>query len=466
MSLTGARAQLRLRQAKNGPMPPLWPAILPPALILASDYKLRSREAGASLSGGADLMVLVEIAIYAAAALFMYRRFGLRPPVRRTTGLLFAAWSWGGFLALSALWSPYPAISVVRAAQTLIVLSACQLLATRARTADMHRFAHLFIAIVLISVGIGVVHPFPRTNLTQDRFNWLFVHPVTAGVYLGVAVLLVTAFMIRRQPAPTRGPRRILGPWPLPVYLGSLVILAGALAATGTRGAAVGCVLGLAVLLATANGPRGRVDLLVTSVAVAIIVVLAFAQAVLSFATRGEDAEQLSSLNSRTDLWALAFKRIAEEPIFGYGLGASRGLFLRDTGLGGGHNAFVNALVDNGYVGLILFVLLLITLGTVLMALVRYREVRSDAGLLAGLTGFFVVDAITFEGLAAPANVAGVWLFLMVAWTEVLRRDAAGSTDPADRVLAADPLLDGRDGAAAAQPHHSAGRTDREQGRQ
>ncbi|GAB3668237.1 hypothetical protein GCM10027589_34580 [Actinocorallia lasiicapitis] len=404
---------------------PWWPVVLPLALMLASDYKLRSRATDQSIGGKPDLTILMEIGIYAACALFLYLRFGMRPPRRRASGLLVLAWAWVIYGAMSALWSPFALLGVVRGAQWIITMAVVHVLATRALMADLHRFAHSFVIIVIASVGIGVAHPFPRTHLTLDRFNWLYVHPVIAGVYLGLAVLVVAGFLIRHGIV---GRGRQGGKlWSPPAYGLALVVLAGALVATGTRGAALGCAVGLGILLATVNGPRGRADLVILAFSVIVLAVLAFSEPIRQFAQRGETPEKLASLNSRTDLWTLAFDAFREQPVFGYGLGASRGLFLEQTGLGGGHNAFVNALVDVGGFGTLLFTGLILVLAVVLIGLTRHQVTRADAGTLLAIIGFFITDGVTTEGLATPANVSGIWLLVLVAWTETLRRRLAAA---------------------------------------
>jgi O-antigen ligase len=398
-----------------------WVVVLPLALMLSSDYKLRSRDVDQAVGGSADLTVLAEIAVYGFAALYLHYRFRLRPPSRRPTGLLLAAWAWAGYVAFSALWSPFLKLGLVRGTQLLITMMVAYTIASRAQPRDLHRLAHAFIVIVLVSVGIGAAHPFPRTAHTEDRFNWLYVHPVIAGVYLAVAVLIVISYLVRRE-----SPEHRL--WHPVFYLGALAVLSAALVATGTRGAALGCAAGVVVLLATARGPHGRADVIVLGAAVAVVATLAFSNTIMAFVARGETADKLASLNSRTDLWKLAMEAYSVEPIFGRGLGASRGLFLDSIGLGGGHNAFINALVDNGTVGTAIFVVLLLTLGFVLLMLTRHRALRPDAGLLLGLLGFFLLDGMTTEGLATPANVSGIWLMIMVGWTETLRRQGAQSS--------------------------------------
>jgi exopolysaccharide production protein ExoQ len=263
-----------------------WPAVLPLLLMLISDDKLRLRPPEESIAGQADRTVVVEIAVYVCVAIYLYLRFGLRPPRRRATILTVLAWLFAGYAALSALWSPYPGPAVVRAAQLLITASLAHVIATRARVEELHRFAHAFVVAVLLSVGIGVVHPFRRLPLMQDRFNWLYVHQVVVGIYLAIAVLVVTAYLTRR------GDQTRARLWSTGTYVVILAILVSALIATGTRGAAVGCAAGLVVMLATSRGPRGRAEMIIMAIPVAVIVVLSLSDKILAFMTRGETAEQ------------------------------------------------------------------------------------------------------------------------------------------------------------------------------
>jgi hypothetical protein len=82
--------------------------------------------------------------------------------------------------------------------------------------------------------------------------------------------------------------------------------------------------------------------------------------AIESFFARGESLQQLSTLNSQHSL-------------YGFGLTASRGLFLDSIGLGGGHNAVVNLLIDNGVLGALVWLTLLVTILVTATRLSRTR---------------------------------------------------------------------------------------------
>nr|WP_191910289.1 O-antigen ligase family protein [Microbispora cellulosiformans] len=388
-----------------------WPVLLPLTLILASEYKFRSRSGHQAISGGVDAVILLEIGVYGVVALYLYRRFGIRPPRRRAPAPLLLGWAFASYSLLSALWSPFHQFALVRGVQMMITAAVCHVVATRADRDDLYRLAHAFVVLVLFSVGFGLAVPLKRTPQTMDRFNWLYVHPVSAGIFLGIALLLTVAFAL-----PGGLPRR----WPVSAYLVTILVLAAALIATGTRGAAGACAAGVLALVVVARGARGRAELLIIGVPTAIVVGLVFTDSLLSFATRGESVEQLETLNARTDLWTLALDAFAKQPFFGNGLSAARGLFLDEIGLGGGHNAFVNALVEGGAVGVTLFCTLLIVLATVNVGLSRLPARRADAALLVSLVLFFAVDGLTAEMSAAPANVASVWLYMVIAWTVIL----------------------------------------------
>ncbi|MGH3620722.1 MAG: O-antigen ligase family protein, partial [Sciscionella sp.] len=161
------------------------------------------------------------------------------------------------------------------------------------------------------------------------------------------------------------------------------------------------------------------VILVVVLAAVALIAT----SAIESFFERGESLQQLSTLNSRTDLWSEALALFPQHPLYGFGLTASKGLFLDTIGLGGGHNAFMNLLLDTGVIGVTVWLVLLVVLiGSALRITPAAPELRLDRIMSLAVMLSMIAESIFVEGLGAPANVACTWLFLMVAWADAATR--------------------------------------------
>ncbi len=407
-----AKRRFRLPVAR----PPGWPVLCVLALVVVSDFQFRLRENTQAVSGNADPFVLLEIATYGSVALFLFLKFRPRPRLRKAPKLVLLGYAYAGVLALSALYSPYPALAVVRAGQVLVVVALFRCVALHTDLRTPHRIAHAFAVLMAASVIFGVLVPFPRLPLQQERFTWLHVHPVQAGEMLAVAVIVHAAYVI------TRGLERAGPRWPMGFYVLLLVICGSGLLATRTRGAVLGAAVGVAVVLWTRwRGARKFEVVAIGSVVVALVAVSG-ADAIEQYFARGESVDQLASLNARTDLWEHAFRLVADHPLYGYGLTSSRGLFLESMGLGGGHNALVNLLVDTGILGALLWLALLVAIGITAARLLRGPSATRVDGIvvLAVLLGM-MANSIFTEGLGSPANAAFTWLYLLLAWVSLAR---------------------------------------------
>ena len=279
---------------------------------------------------------------------------------------------------------------------------------------------HSFLILVAASAAFGVLVPMPRFALQEDRFTWLRIHPVTSAVYLGVATVIAVAYAMSGR-ADRPGPR-----FSRPVYLGFALVSTVGLLATKTRGAVLGTVVGLVVLAWLAAAARRRVELLIIAIIAVTAIVLAASSVIVAYVQRGESSAQLASLNSRTELWNLAWRYIEVRPLYGYGLGASHSLFLDSTGLGGGHNAVVNVVTDLGIVGGLVWLWLIIA--TTLTAYRSRRAPRAMAverALLLGLMALLAVNGVSNGGLGDEANISSTLLFVLAAWSVILAREPA-----------------------------------------
>jgi O-antigen ligase len=199
------------------------------------------------------------------------------------------------------------------------------------------------------------------------------------------------------------------------------------------------------------TGQRAKPQLILGSLVVGGTSLLAFGGPILAFLTRGESTEQIGTFNRRTEIWTLAWESFLAHPLHGLGFTSAKGVFFDETGLGGAHNALVNVTIDTGVTGLLWWIALLLSVGVAISRVGRAARRRdlvvgaagsatADHLILLGMFTSSIVNSITTEGLGAGVNVSAIWLFLMVAWICVIRRDgrAAPGSDPELASVAAD----------------------------
>jgi O-antigen ligase len=392
-------------------------------LIVASDYQLRNRPPEDALAAAIDVTILFEVGLYGLVAAYLLFAHGAPLRLRSVHPVVYFAALWIGLMVLSLTYTPYPQYAVVRVGQMVVVFALTAIAAGKATRADFHRLAHGFMVLVALSIAYGVVIPSVPVNQRQvGRFTWFAIHPTVSGILAGMATLMALAYVAsgrRARPGPM---------WSQAVYLGLLGVSTAALLAAQTRGAIGGVVVGAMVLLvASRRDARSRVEMILAGmVTVAVIALVAPAQ-VSAYFTRGERPDEIATLSSRTDLWSVALDAFGQNPIFGYGVTSSRGLFYDETGLGGGHNAVINTLVELGIVGIAVW-------GTLIWLVVRgiWRLPRTgseqliiDRALLLALMAFLVVDGMFYEGIGAVTNVASMWFLMCLAWMRTVQRTSA-----------------------------------------
>lgn len=395
------------------------------ALVVVSDFQFRLRDNKAAVSGNADPFVMLEVGTYAAVALFLFFRFRPRPRFRRPTKLALLGYIYAGALIFSAVYSPYTALALVRAGQVAVAVALFRCVALHTDVHTPHRMAHGYAVLMAASAIFGVLVPFPRLPLQQERFTWLYVHPVQAGEMLAIATVVLSAYLLTSG-LPRSGPQ-----WRPGVYLLLLAICGGALLATRTRGAVLGAAVGVAVLLWTRWRGVRKFELAIVGAVALAVVVISSSEAIEAYFARGESVDKLATLNARTDLWAYAFELFAEHPLYGYGLTSTRGLFLESMGLGGGHNALINLLVDAGLVGALAWLALLAGIAVTAYRLCRRTGVtRVDGMLVLAVLLGMTANSIFTEGLGSPANASFTWLYLLLAW--VLHARTVADTEDAE----------------------------------
>jgi O-antigen ligase len=143
------------------------------------------------------------------------------------------------------------------------------------------------------------------------------------------------------------------------VNYGYLPVAFVGIALSGTRTASVGAAVGLLYGLATLTRLRlfARVAV-VTLLAAALFVLLPIIQPLTSFQRLGTTGTEVvhGDLNERTELWADGISAFMQAPVLGVGTDMYRSV----SGLNKvAHNTYISVLVEEGLIGLVLFVAIL-----------------------------------------------------------------------------------------------------------
>jgi O-antigen ligase len=407
-------------------------------LIVATEFKIRRRSIDDALSGSIDLMIAIELFVYAVVGVWaMWRLVPSRP---RLEPLTIIMWGYVLSTAVSALYSQYPTLAFARAVQLVIVATVVQLLAGQGGFSTISRFLHGWVALLTGSIVVGLLYVAPTTGPQEGRFTWLSVHSVSAGSMLALSVPVLFGLWIAAGRRPM--------PWPRWVYGSLFAVHLVFLLLTRTRGSIGGALVAVIVMAWLSSGRRLKPELVLGSLVIGGALALAFGRQVLEFLTRGESVDQIGTFNRRTEIWSLAWESFLQRPVFGLGFNSAKGVFFDETGLGGAHNAAINVMIDVGLVGILWWAALIVGAIVVLRRLqaVERRSpvlllgatgsARSDHLILIGVFTAMLVNSITTEGLGAGVNVSAIWLFVVCAWLTILDRDQRAVRSARQRELA------------------------------
>jgi len=384
-------------------------AVAAVAMMLASDTKFRLREDLSAGGTSVDVFIMLEVVVYLLVVVLLIHQNLIRPTLAGVHPLIMLTFGFVTLLAMGALLTGFSVYGLVRSGQMIVLFLLILAISQSRRAGDMlERTARVYVFACLGLVVVGILLPSQRTGLQQDRFNWLATHSVPAGHMLAIGVVAASALSIGYL-------FRYHRARPGVIFGFAALLLAVALVANNTRGAAAAAAIGLALAALFLLPARLYSSALIVVGYTVLIVALTAAEPISDWITRQADPAELGSLNSRTDLWGLAVERTAtESPLFGFGTGSSRSIFYEDTGLGGGHNAAINVFADLGLVGLAVWLLILMW---AVLLVVRTRSQGSfvmEKGLWLGIFVCLAIGGITYEGIGATTNTAAIWLFLLI----------------------------------------------------
>ncbi len=295
-----------------------------------------------------DQAVLWVIALIALMVLVLKYPQSLR-------GLFQGDYKWVSWLTLvsvlSCAYSPNPAFSLAWAFKLALVVLVVHICSQQiSQLGDLRSFINVtiwaFVFLTVLPTLRSIFVPDPTGEYGSGALEQRFREAPT-GISGIAGLLAVLCLMVYSKGKPK---------WALWVGGGSLVIM---VIAGGKTGIGAGIISGILFF-----GLQKRFKAVLGFVAAtAIILALALKFTALSeYASTYLQLEQVSSFTGRTDLWAFVMPFILQHPILGQGFIASRfvAVIHPDTPFSSSHmhNSFLEALYNNGLIGLVLVLMI------------------------------------------------------------------------------------------------------------
>jgi hypothetical protein len=398
-----------------------WIGICATALILASETKFVLKDQVSGAGSSVDIFILFEVSVYAAVGAFLILRMRGAPRLSVTRPLDLLPLAYVGYMALTVPFAPSPVYAAIRVLEMLVLLLLIRTAVLEGASTWFVSFVKVFLLATAGLILIGLTLPSSRGPLQLERFNWLATHPVIVGQFLALALVASLVLAAGQRWRATGAPSPAL-------FLAGGVLFGVALLANNTRGSAAAAAAGAAIGLALVLPRRVLSSAVLIAVYVSSLLILTSSTVIAGWLTRGEDAARLGTLNARLPLWQLAWSTVTESnPLFGLGVGASRSVFVDETGLGGAHNAPLNVFVDLGVVGFVVWTWMIVYATWVMFRRVGQSGADvTERALWLGTMAVLVVNGATTEGLGGVANVGIGWLFVLVARAAQIDREQFG----------------------------------------
>jgi O-antigen ligase len=348
-----------------------------------------------ALEGGLTARGIIEFSLLLAGlgllAIYLKAQGAFSFDLRSPAFLLISLFTFWG--TLSSIWSFNPLLTIAKSAELWCISLAGLMfvtLASRSRLGSGKLETLLGLSMVLVVGGLLVANifywgkPLPNTGdaslplellgheVISDRPRLIlaYQHELLTADLLALAVICLLTCNLNK----------VLKAVLIPCLLALLWL-------TDARGPTAGLLVAMAavaVLKLRRNDVRAIVLMLAMSIAVAAILVFheRLPAAVSSLMT-----DDVSTLNSRTELWAGSVKHVLARPILGTGYFASRYLLIKEFPWAGhAHNSFLEVLITTGLVGLL-----------ILLAFVFYvikKSITTRSPLLLGVTLYCLIQGM------------------------------------------------------------------------
>ena len=315
-------------------------------------------------------------------------------------------WAW---LAITLLWTSVPYVSMVNfwwVGGAVLVFWLIALLPEGDRP-----YPGIYIVVLGIGVVLALLSFYQQLRLGVQAQSTFLTRNSHAGLMCLIAIPASSHFLF------THGQSR-LAPWTNRILGPVLFALYFSIALTSSRGATVGLLTGLAVVLwlAYTRVPRARLAVFLG------IIVTAYVAA--NFLLQGEVANRLGTLVEMTEadpqrllIWRQSWRMLMDDPWWGVGLGtywlhwppyrhpqdASAGFYV--------HNDYLQLWIETGIPGLLLLFGIYVAVVVTFVRILRHANqhpavIVESAGLFGGLLAIAVHTFLDFHLYIHPIQLA------------------------------------------------------------
>lgn len=330
---------------------------------------------------------------------------GLRLPNTPLALALTMFWAW---LIVTLLWSEVPYVSMVNfwwVGSGVLVFWLMTLVPER-----RHPFPGVYLVVLAVGVMLALLSVYQQLRLGSHAQSTFLTRNSHAALMCLIALPASSHFLLARGEA-----RRAV--WTCRALGAVLFVLYFSIALTGSRGAILGLVIGLAVMVVMAyqRVPRARLAWF------AVIVLAAYL--VADVALRGDVSGRLGTFANLREadagrflIWQQAWRMLMDNPWWGVGLGtywlhwppyrhpedASGGFYV--------HNDYLQIWIETGLPGLLLLLAVYAAVAMTFIRLLRDSRTESaviveSAGLFAGLLTVAVHTFFDFDLYIHPIQL-------------------------------------------------------------
>lgn len=433
------------------------------ALTVVSAMVFRRRTVADITSDPLDAWAVFRVAVDMVVAFVLLSRLALR----RThwvgsmlRGVVGALSVYGLLCLASTAWSVFPSWTIFKSLEYLADVAVLAAVLETVDSVDEYRnffnWTWALYGLLLLSVWKDVLL-WPKEALYGETL----LSGATLGVRLsGVLPMAssndvttfssVLAVLSLARLFPASDEERYNKLWYTLLLLVSMI----SLVMSQTRAALVCLVLGGFFILLFSR--RGKLGALFTLVVAPVVALCTMGGMIWTFMARGQTAEQMDTLSSRTEWWGLAWHTFLQQPLTGFGAyAAGRFAVLAKAGFGGTgtmHSDYLEVIVGTGIWGLIPLLAGLAGTGWLLLRYVRdspdpqERQLAHEALAILALLAFrsFFNNMMTIH--------PPIPFLAIVGYAEYLRRRRKAAIEYAPRYLralvsaqgdpAADPVPD------------------------